>query len=219
MFDKGFHERACGGSLVDVRGGKCMRRFFVPTLLCMAMFPKLACAYGEYVDTGVNYGGHGNVPARGDYGNVDVPSGNDVYVGSEVPQNAYGGYAGNGVVENNRLTVVGTQVGSAYGAFVRNQGDVSHNRASVSDGSYVSGFVTGGHTDNGNAIDNHVVMTRSESMSALFGGSSYGDGVVQGNSVTMEDGIVGREVIGGYSYQGDAVGNRWSSGAAGWLWK
>ncbi len=98
MFDKGFHERACGGSLVGIRVGKCMKRFFVPTLLCMAMFPKLACAYGEYVDTGVNYGGHGNVPATGDYGNVDVPSGNDVYVGSEVPQNAYGGYAQNGTI-------------------------------------------------------------------------------------------------------------------------
>ena len=184
-----------------------MRRFFVPTLLCMAMFPKLVCAYGEYVDTGVNYGGHGNVPWNGDYGNVDVPSGHDVYVGSEVPRNAYGGYAQNGTVENNRLTIVGTHVGEAYGAYVRIQGDVSHNRVSVSGGSYVGGFVMGGQTDNGNAIDNHVVMTGSESMSALFGGFSYSDGVVQGNSVTMEDGIVGREVMGGYSYQGNAVGN------------
>ena len=179
----------------------------MPTLLCMAMFPKLVCAYGEYVDTGVNYGGHGNVPWNGDYGNVDVPSGNNVYVGSEVPRNAYGGYAQNSTVENNRLTIVGTHVGEAYGAYVRIQGDVSHNRVSVSGGSYVGGFVMGGQTDNGNAIDNHVVMTGSESMSALFGGFSYSDGVVQGNSVTMEDGIVGREVMGGYSYQGNAVGN------------
>lgn len=207
MFYYPYHERAHGAVATPAGQKRHRKKTGIPTGLCLAIFPALAFALDPYVDTGLNHGAQGNVPNVGDYGNVAVPSGNNVYVASRVPQSVFGGYTRNGTAENNHVTIVGTQVGSTYGSHVAIDGDASHNHVSISAGSYVEGWVQGGYTAKGQASDNHILVTDSRIWSALFGGQSE-NGQVQGNSVTMENGIVEREVMGGYAYQGDAIGNR-----------
>ena len=103
LFRNSANERVCTGTGLAVKSSGCAAKYVLPTLLCLAMFPAkdvLAISGGpdEYIETDANYGGHGNVPETGDYGNVDAPNGNTVFIGGEVPGKVYGGWTDTGSV-------------------------------------------------------------------------------------------------------------------------
>ena len=75
--------------------GKLWRKRLLPLLVCLALAP-------APVALAANSGGQDNVPGTGDYGN-DTPSGNTVTIDSDVANDAVGGYANAGTVENTLL--------------------------------------------------------------------------------------------------------------------
>lgn len=209
MFKDDFYERARGPVVGNVKRCQRVKWFFVPTLLVMAMLPVTAAlAVGgddEYIDTDANYGGHGNVPFAGDYGNVAEPNGNNVFIGGNVPNGVFAGWVDTGTVENNRLTISGGKIGNdAYGGFVQTQGDVKNNQVLIVGGE--AERVDGGYTEKGNVSGNHIRMT--DGVVGGLNGASTVEGVGRDNSVTLDGGHVRSALLGADVYAGDAIGNR-----------
>ena len=99
------------------RSGKrpsSLRRLFVPTLLCLALFPA-SFALAE------KSGGYENIPESGDYGNKDSLIGNDVRItGKQIRGSVYGAYTTDNpaAVSGNNVTVTDSNIEkSVYGGY------------------------------------------------------------------------------------------------------
>lgn len=186
-----------------------MVRRFVPTLLCLALFPaSFAVA--------VNSGGYDNVPTTGDYGNASQTSGNTVTIDTSVTGNVYGGYNTDGDATGNRVTVSGGTVGKTiYGGYAlgtREGMDVAatDNHVVFEDGvswnEAVGGLASVGSQNTGNAVakGNSVTVSGQNLNGVVTGGVAYGDSgsaSASGNRVTIVSGstLTDLKASGGYA--------------------
>lgn len=111
-----------------------------------------------------------------------------------------------GDARDNTLTVSGGELGqAAYGGHART-GTAGGNRVAFSGESSAVGSLTAGHSVQGEARGNTLVMAGGTVRADLTGGGSSG-GVATGNTLEMHGGSVGEHVYGGYSKSGTAFGN------------
>lgn len=178
-------------------------RLFVPTLLCLALFPESFAL--------ASTGGEVDKPSVNDYGNVTKMSENDMVIDSNVTGNVYGAYNDTQVVnvEKNTVTIENgvTVGGNVHGAYT-SQGNASNNTVTVN-GATVGNYVHGGETNaGGNANGNIVTVNTGGKADRVFGGFAR-TGNANGNTVTLNEGAAVREILvgGNVVSGGDANGN------------
>ena len=168
---------------------------------------------------------------EGDSVNNSVTVGADAVLGSAV--SVYGGYAAQGEVSGNTVTMASASAGEeAYGGYAA-AGTASNNSLSVSGATSGGHRLAGGHAEAGTASNNTLTISNSTltggnlfygaygatgvsgnrlnvSASTLTG-SLYGgwahSGAASGNSVSVSGGTVSGKVYGGYTNEGEASGN------------
>ena len=207
------------------RSGKrpsSLRRLFVPTLLCLALFPA-SFALAE------KSGGQDNIPRPNDYGNTASLTGNNVRVtGEKISGNVYGAYTTDNpaAVSGNNVTVSGnsTVEDDIYGgrAYIEGNGDqtataeANGNSVTVS-GSTVNGTFgiyggeayikgNGDQTATAEANNNSVTVSNGSTTNGIYGGYASAEGnqtsaaEANNNSVTVSNGsTVERNVFGSYA--------------------
>ena len=223
------------------RSGKrpsSLRRLFVPTLLCLALFPA-SFALAEMS------GGYENIPESGDYGNKDSLTGNDVRItGKQIRGSVYGAYAKASDSSENATATINNSVtissrskvtGNIYGGFADDSISenatvtANGNSVTVSGNSEVNGDISGGFAEAafGNkktsvtANDNSVTVSGStvNGTFGIYGGEAYikGNGdqtataEANNNSVTVSNGSTTNGIYGGYA---SATGNQTAAAEA-----
>ena len=117
-----------------------------------------------------------------------------------------GGRSEEGSARNNTLTVTGGELGQeAYGGHAQT-GAAEGNRVEFSGAGSSVGKLTAGHTVQGEARGNSLVMGGGTVKTFLIGGESV-SGLVSGNKIEMHGGTVGKSVYAGYTNGGGASGN------------
>ena len=168
---------------------------------------------------------------EGDAVDNSVTVGADAVLGSAA--SVYGGYAAQGEVSGNTVTMASASAGEeAYGGYAA-AGTASDNSLSVSGATSGGHTLAGGHAEAGTASNNTLTISNSTlaggnlfygaygatgvsgnrlnvSASTLTG-SLYGgwahSGAASGNSVSVSGGKVTGVVYGGYTNEGEASGN------------
>lgn len=187
---------------------------FVPTLLCLAMFPT-SFALAEM------NGGYNNIPESGDYGNRVSLTNNDVRITNEtISGDVYGAYTENNpaVASGNRVTIINSNIGedifggSADASTVGKRGKnilagANNNNVTVSGNSIVTRNIYGGYANakaetNANA---NAYATADASFSAdiyvrtNIYGSENTSATANNNSVTVSgNSIITGNIYGGY---------------------
>ena len=189
------------------RSGKrpsSLRRLFVPTLLCLALFPA-SFALAE------KSGGQDNIPRPNDYGNTASLTGNNVRVtGETISGNVYGAYTTDNpaAVSGNNVTVTDSNIEkSVYGGYA----DV---RKSEINPVSIDGFSEPGEENGKNvsaiANNNSVDVSGSETKETkvtgyIYGGRAYIRGAqtaaaeANNNSVDVFNSTA-KGIYGGYAY-------------------
>lgn len=134
---------------------------------------------------------------------------NTVTIDQSVARDVYGGQSGSGAVNDNTVSIANgsTIWGSIYGGKSGESGSVSGNVVKI-DNSATKHYVYGGYGVNGTVSKNTVELKNgSTAVSPVYGGFTYGDGDVTGNSVTIAKSTT-VDVYGGLSSgKGDVTGN------------
>ena len=126
----------------------------------------------------------------------------------DIQDSVYGGRSAKGNALDNSISISGgTVAGDLNGGLVNaDMGLASGNSVILSGNANVGGDVTGGSAQDGNAVNNSVVMSGGTVQGYLYGGSSI-DGFATGNSVSIHGGIVEDRTYAGYSTNGLVSGN------------
>ena len=163
---------------------------------------------------------HGGIAGSGDVTNnkveINNSTGNDIYGGSS-------GSGSTGNVLNNQVYIKSSTIGdgnsggSVYGGLSYGNGNVLDNTVTLNESS--AGEIYGGCSipiNNEGLVKNNSVSIKGGKIDFdVFGGLTKGNGVVSGNTVTVEntdigynytaDSFTGRFVYGGFSYGTGAV--------------
>ena len=134
-----------------------------------------------------------------------------------VPSGINGGYNTTGAVSDNHVTITNATIGgyypSVYGGH-SDSGSVSKNTVTI-DSNNSSLYVYGGYSGTGtvggdNEEDGNIVTLKSGAVNYIAGGASGNNsgGLVKNNQVTVENGTVGGQVIGGYSLDANTELNK-----------
>ena len=180
------------------RSGKrpsSLRRLFVPTLLCLALFPA-SFALAE------KSGGYEDVPESGYYGNKDSLTGNDVRISGEtISGSVYGAYAkasdssenatatiNNSVTISSRSKVTGNIYGGYADDHVSENATVTANGngVTVSGNSEVNGNITGGYADAAFGNKKTSVTANNNSVT-VSNGSEVNDTIISGGYAHAKD--------------------------------
>ena len=182
-----------------------LRRLFVPTLLCLALFPA-SFALAEMS------GGYENIPESGDYGNKDSLTGNNVRItGEQIRGSVYGAYTTNNpaAVSGNSVTVSDFEfTKQIFGGYAKASGSeataaVNSNSVTVSEDSEVNGDISGGYADayygtqnTEYATGNTVTLTGNYTIdgTSLYGGynknknliTGLNDNLFSGNTLNLD---------------------------------
>lgn len=158
---------------------------------------------GGKIETDV-YGGQG-VESADVIGNALVLNGGEIDSGSDL----VGGYAKDGKVSGNSLLVNTDSLSQDDPRFIaggRGNAEVSENSVILQAGTVSQ--VYGGHSVNGDAAGNRVVVTGGRVTGELQGGYAAGAGAASGNIVEISDGTFEGSIYGGLSDGGAANGNQ-----------
>ena len=160
--------------------------------------------------SGKVYGGHTDFgTAGGDTAN----DGNKVTIsGGTVSNVVYGGYSQSGDAKYNSVTIneSGQVNNTVYGGY-SNTGAVNNNTVSISGGLADFG-VTGGYSNTGAVTNNKVTITSGTVIDGIRGGNTYdnnnsGDVKYNAVSISGDAKIRAEGIIGGLSWNSDAIGN------------
>ena len=166
-------------------------------------FQNASGIYGGYVAGGRSYG---------DLANAGDVTGNKVFImGGEV-YDVYGGYTDSGDAKFNTVTISesGQVNNTVYGGY-SNTGAVNNNTVSISGGLADFG-VTGGYSNTGAVTNNKVTITSGTVIDGIRGGNTYdnnnsGDVKYNAVSISGDAKIRAEGIIGGLSWNSDAIGN------------
>ena len=139
---------------------------------------------------------------------IESPAGSGNWVGT--PRLA-GGFSEEGAVTGNQVSIANATIGGSYptvyGGYSKT-GNVSKNSVTINSNN-ANLYVYGGNSDSGtvggdNVTDGNVVTIESGAVNFAAGGYSVGSistagGTVKHNKVTVLDGTIGGQVIGGFS--------------------
>ena len=146
-------------------------------------------------------------------GSGAVTNNNVTISGGTVGDKVYGAYTkGNGAVTNNSITITAGTVDrreEMCGAYTEGDGAVTGNSVTISGGTVESEVYGAYSKGNGAVINNKVIVSgdATKGGETVIGGVSFGNGLAAYNSVILESGTMGRDVIGGGSMDGIAEYN------------
>ena len=123
---------------------------------------------------------------------------------SSVTNNVYGGFTHDGVADGSKVTGTNSKVGgSVYGG----QGTTGASSNTVDlDNVQVTGSVSGGYTDSGDASDNAVTLSNGTTFTGdLYAGYTE-NGNATGNALTLSGITAPGSVRAGYTLSGNASG-------------
>ena len=123
---------------------------------------------------------------------------------SSVTNSVYGGFTHDGVADGSKVTGTNSKVGdSVYGG--RGTTGASSNTVDL-DNVQVTGSVSGGYTDSGDASDNAVILSNGTTFTGdLYAGYTE-NGNATGNNLTLSGITAPGSVRAGYTLSGDASG-------------
>ena len=123
---------------------------------------------------------------------------------SSVTNSVYGGFTHDGVADGSKVTGTNSKVGdSVYGG--RGTTGASSNTVDL-DNVQVTGSVSGGYTDSGDASDNAVILSNGTTFTGdLYAGYTQ-NGNATGNKLTLSGITAPGSVRAGYTLSGDASG-------------
>jgi hypothetical protein len=133
----------------------------------------------------------------------------------DISSSIFGGAVNDGTATGNSVAIFGGGIESnlVSGGFVINAGNVSNNIVTIDGGSLSAikdkGFVVGGCTTFGNAINNSVTVNDGVVHDMdIFGGAVIGNGDATGNSVTINGGTTESRIVCGGIVFGDGYAKK-----------
>ena len=144
----------------------------------------------------------------GGYAAQGEVSGNTVTMASaSAGEEAYGGYAAAGTASNNSLSVSGaTSGGHTLAGGYAEAGTASNNTLTISNSTLTDGNLFYGAYGATGVSGNRLNVSASTLTGDLYGGWAH-SGAASGNSVSVSGGKVTGVVYGGYTKEGEASGN------------
>ena len=132
-------------------------------------------------------------------------------VSESAEDTVYGGNAADGSALNNQLSITkeASVNGSAYSGYSSNR-EASGNTLKITRTGTIYESAEGGYVNYGSGAvsGNKVFMESGEVLQSINSGSTGGSGDATGNSIELSGGTVSNDVIGGYSQNGDVIGNK-----------
>lgn len=153
----------------------------------------------------------------GSTGGSGDATGNSIELsGGTVTISVYGGVSAGDNAKGNSVTIGGGSIdakaGNVYGGVTLTSESVesSGNYLYIKESGTVDANAYGGYSGFGSALKNIVTMTGGTVGDCLYGGrvSEKSNGEAFYNEVTISGGTVSNDVIGGYSQNGDVIGNK-----------
>lgn len=153
----------------------------------------------------------------GSTGGSGDATGNSIELsGGTVTVSVYGGVSAGGNAKGNGVTIGGGSIdakaGNVYGGvtLTSESAESSGNYLYIKESGTVDANAYGGYSGFGSALKNIVTMTGGTVGDCLYGGrvSEKSNGEASYNEVTISGGTVSNDVIGGYSQNGDVIGNK-----------
>lgn len=153
----------------------------------------------------------------GSTGGSGDATGNSIELsGGTVTVSVYGGVSAGGNAKGNSVTIGGGSIdakaGNVYGGvtLTSESAESSGNYLYIKESGTVDANAYGGYSGFGSALENIVTMTGGTVGDCLYGGrvSEKSNGEASYNEVTISGGTVSNDVIGGYSQNGDVIGNK-----------
>jgi hypothetical protein len=153
----------------------------------------------------------------GSTGGSGDATGNSIELsGGTVTVSVYGGVSAGDNAKGNSVTIGGGSIdakaGNVYGGVTLTSESVesSGNYLYIKESGTVDANAYGGYSGFGSALKNIVTMTGGTVGDCLYGGrvSEKSNGEAFYNEVTISGGTVSNDVIGGYSQNGDVIGNK-----------
>lgn len=153
----------------------------------------------------------------GSTGGSGDATGNSIKLsGGTVTISVYGGVSAGDNAKGNSVTIGGGSIdakaGNVYGGVTLTSESVesSGNYLYIKESGTVDANAYGGYSGFGSALKNIVTMTGGTVGDCLYGGrvSEKSNGEASYNEVTISGGTVSNDVIGGYSQNGDVIGNK-----------
>lgn len=153
----------------------------------------------------------------GSTGGSGDATGNSIELsGGTVTISVYGGVSAGDNAKGNSVTIGGGSIdakaGNVYGGVTLTSESVesSGNYLYIKESGTVDANAYGGYSGFGSALKNIVTMTGGTVGDCLYGGrvSEKSNGEASYNEVTISGGTVSNDVIGGYSQNGDVIGNK-----------
>lgn len=153
----------------------------------------------------------------GSTGGSGDATGNSIELsGGTVTVSVYGGVSAGGNAKGNSVTIGGGSIdakaGNVYGGvtLTSESAESSGNYLYIKESGTVDANAYGGYSGFGSALKNIVTMTGGTVGDCLYGGrvSEKSNGEASYNEVTISGGTVSNDVIGGYSQNGDVIGNK-----------
>jgi hypothetical protein len=153
----------------------------------------------------------------GSTGGSGDATGNSIELsGGTVTVSVYGGVSAGDNAKGNSVTIGGGSIdakaGNVYGGVTLTSESVesSGNYLYIKESGTVDANAYGGYSGFGSALKNIVTMTGGTVGDCLYGGrvSEKSNGEASYNEVTISGGTVSNDVIGGYSQNGDVIGNK-----------
>lgn len=155
----------------------------------------------------------------GSTGGSGDATGNSIELsGGTVTISVYGGVSAGDNAKGNSVTIGGGSIdakaGNVYGGVTLTSESVesSGNYLYIKESGTVDANAYGGYSGFGSALKNIVTMTGGTVGDCLYGGrvSEKSNGEAFYNEVTISGGTVSNDVIGGYSQNGDVIGNKFT---------
>ena len=153
----------------------------------------------------------------GSTGGSGDATGNSIELsGGTVTVSVYGGVSAGGNAKGNSVTIGGGSIDAkavnVYGGvtLTGESAESSGNYLYIKESGTVDANAYGGYSGFGSALKNIVTMTGGTVGDCLYGGrvSEKSNGEASYNEVTISGGTVSNDVIGGYSQNGDVIGNK-----------
>lgn len=153
----------------------------------------------------------------GSTGGSGDATGNSIELsGGTVTISVYGGVSAGDNAKGNSVTIGGGSIdakaGNVYGGVTLTSESVesSGNYLYIKESGTVDANAYGDYSGFGSALKNIVTMTGGTVGDCLYGGrvSEKSNGEASYNEVTISGGTVSNDVIGGYSQNGDVIGNK-----------
>lgn len=153
----------------------------------------------------------------GSTGGSGDATGNSIELsGGTVTISVYGGVSAGDNAKGNSVTIGGGSIdakaGNVYGGvtLTSESAESSGNYLYIKESGTVDANAYGGYSGFGSALENIVTMTGGTVGDCLYGGrvSEKSNGEASYNEVTISGGTVSNDVIGGYSQNGDVIGNK-----------